>query len=219
MQRARAEAWRQLETVFQQLLPSTGGLPSSVHVQASPHLLQKCFLPPSPSSLRESLLHGFGVKTFPEDRRTSTPASTFELGWPLKLGDTGIQLMILVGDRKVQRPKHKQCSCFLNISSQQQETLMISVDFLCYRYCVNGASRWLSGKRICQPVQETQEMWVRSLGQKDPLEKEMATLSSILTWKIPQKVEPGGLLSMGSQRVRHDQHKRSCNKVGTRHLQ
>ena len=49
-----------------------------------------------------------------------------------------------------------------------------------------------------------QETWVRSLGRKDPLEKEMATHSSILAWRIPWRVEPGRLQSMGSQRVRHD---------------
>ena len=49
-----------------------------------------------------------------------------------------------------------------------------------------------------------QEMWVRSLSQEDPLEKEMATHSSILAWEIPWKVELGGLESMGSQRVRYD---------------
>ena len=48
------------------------------------------------------------------------------------------------------------------------------------------------------------ETWVRSLGQKDPLEKEMATHSSILAWKIPWTEEPGGLQSVGLQRVRHD---------------
>ena len=41
-------------------------------------------------------------------------------------------------------------------------------------------------------------------GRKDPLEKEMATYSSILAWKIPWTEEPGGLPSTGSQRVRHD---------------
>ena len=46
-----------------------------------------------------------------------------------------------------------------------------------------------------------QETWVQSLGQEDPLEKEMATHSRILTWKIPRTEEPGGLQSMGSQRV------------------
>ena len=48
-----------------------------------------------------------------------------------------------------------------------------------------------------------QEMWVQSLGQEDPLEKEMETLSSILAWEIPWTEEPGGLQSM-LQRIRHD---------------
>ena len=51
--------------------------------------------------------------------------------------------------------------------------------------------------RICLPVQKTQ---VRSLGQEDPLEKEMATCSSILAWRIPWIKEPGGLQSMGPQK-------------------
>ena len=49
-----------------------------------------------------------------------------------------------------------------------------------------------------------QETLVRSLGQEDALEKEMATHSSILAWKIPWTEEPDELRSMGSQRVRHD---------------
>ena len=49
-----------------------------------------------------------------------------------------------------------------------------------------------------------QETWVQSLGQKDPLEKEMATHSSILAWGIPWTEEPGRLWSMGSLRVGHD---------------
>ena len=48
------------------------------------------------------------------------------------------------------------------------------------------------------------ETWVRSLGREDPLEKEMATHSSTLAWRIPWMEEPGGLKSMGSQRVGHD---------------
>ena len=48
------------------------------------------------------------------------------------------------------------------------------------------------------------EAGVQSLGQEDPLEKEMATHSSILAWKIPWTEEPGRLQSMGSQRVGHD---------------
>ena len=50
----------------------------------------------------------------------------------------------------------------------------------------------------------TRETQVQSLGQEDPLEKEMATHSSILAWKIPWMEEPGGLQSMGSPRVGHD---------------
>ena len=49
-----------------------------------------------------------------------------------------------------------------------------------------------------------QETQVRSLGQEDPLEKGMATHSSVLAWRIPWTEEPSGLQSMGSQRVRHD---------------
>ena len=48
------------------------------------------------------------------------------------------------------------------------------------------------------------ETWVRSLGREDPLEKGMATHSRILAWRIPWTEEPGGLQSIGSQRVRHD---------------
>ena len=49
-----------------------------------------------------------------------------------------------------------------------------------------------------------QETWVQLLGWEDPLEKEMETHSSILAWKIPWTEEPGGLQSMGLQRVRQD---------------
>ena len=49
-----------------------------------------------------------------------------------------------------------------------------------------------------------QETWVRSLGREDPLEKEMATHSSTLAWKIPWTEEPGRLQSMGLQRVGYD---------------
>ena len=51
------------------------------------------------------------------------------------------------------------------------------------------------------PMRETR---VRSLGQEDPLEKEVVTHSSILAWRIPWTERPGGLQSMGSQRVGHD---------------
>ena len=48
---------------------------------------------------------------------------------------------------------------------------------------------------------EMRETWIRSLGQENPLEKEKATHFSILAWRIPWTGEPGGLQSMGSQRV------------------
>ena len=53
-------------------------------------------------------------------------------------------------------------------------------------------------------IQETQETRVRSLGWEDHLEQEMATHSGILAWRIPYTEEPGGLQSMGSQRVEHN---------------
>ena len=54
----------------------------------------------------------------------------------------------------------------------------------------------------CLPAMR--ETWVQSLGQEDPLKKEKATHSSTLAWRIPWTEQPGGLQSMGSQRVRHD---------------
>ena len=53
-------------------------------------------------------------------------------------------------------------------------------------------------------MQGTQEMQVQSLGQEDPLEKEMAAHSSVVAWRIPWTEEPGGLQSMGLQRVGQD---------------
>ena len=49
-----------------------------------------------------------------------------------------------------------------------------------------------------------QEIWVQSMGQKDPLDKETETHSNTLAWEIPWTEEPGGLRSMGSQRFGHD---------------
>ena len=68
-------------------------------------------------------------------------------------------------------------------------------------FSIFGAS--LVAQRIkCLPAML--ETWIQSLGWEDPLEKEMATHSSILAWKIPWTEEPGGLQSMGLQRVRND---------------
>ena len=64
-----------------------------------------------------------------------------------------------------------------------------------------GASLVAQTVKNLPAMQKTQ---VRSLGQEDPLEKEMATHSSILAWRIPWTEQPHGLQSMGSQRVGHD---------------
>ena len=61
------------------------------------------------------------------------------------------------------------------------------------------------------------EDWVRSLGQEDPQKEEMASHSSILAWEIPWTEEPGGLQSMGSQRVEHDsvtEHTQNTENLG-----
>ena len=59
-----------------------------------------------------------------------------------------------------------------------------------------GLSRWLSVKNP-PAMQETQEIWVLSLDQEDPLEEDMAAHSSILAWSIPWTEEPGRLQSIG----------------------
>ena len=69
------------------------------------------------------------------------------------------------------------------------------------RYCEFWASLAARTVQIPPAVQETR---VRSLGWKDPPEKQMAPHSSILAWRIPWTEEPGGLQSTGSQRVGHD---------------
>ena len=65
-----------------------------------------------------------------------------------------------------------------------------------------------SGKEPTCPEQELQETWVRSRGGEDPLEKERATHSSILAWRIPQTEEPGGLQPLGLQTVGHEEDQR-----------
>jgi len=60
------------------------------------------------------------------------------------------------------------------------------------------------GGRVVKKPPAVQEMWVRSLGQEDPLEKEMATHSNILALEIPWTEEPGELQSMALQRIGHN---------------
>ena len=71
----------------------------------------------------------------------------------------------------------------------------------------NTLSRFVRTSLVAQTVKHLptmRETWVQSLGWEDLLEEEMATHSSILAWEIPWTEEPGGLQSMGLQRVRHD---------------
>ena len=68
-----------------------------------------------------------------------------------------------------------------------------------------GLPRWLSGKRIYLPMQETQKMPIRSLGREDPLEKKMATHCNI-AWKIPWTEEPGGLQGIAKSQTRLSEH-------------
>ena len=64
----------------------------------------------------------------------------------------------------------------------------------------SGAS-WVA--QTVKNLSAMQDTWVQSLGPEDPLEKGTATHSNILAWRIPWTEKPGGLQSMGSQRVRH----------------
>ena len=79
---------------------------------------------------------------------------------------------------------------------------------LCMNYVRNILSyaySWAS--LVAHIVKNLPAMWetqVQPLGQEDPLDKGMDTHSSILAWRIPRTEEPGGLQSMGSQRIQHD---------------
>ena len=71
-----------------------------------------------------------------------------------------------------------------------------------YMYFLNNPTTLVA--QMVKHLPTMRETWVQSLGQEDPLEKEMSTHSSALAWKIPWMEDPGRLQSMGSQRVRHN---------------
>ena len=85
-----------------------------------------------------------------------------------------------------------------------------------YSYIKHNTRSFPSGSVVknLPATQELQDMWVQTLGQEDPLEKGMATRSSIPAWRIPWTEEPGGLQSMGLQRVGHDWSK-SAQELAT----
>ena len=87
-------------------------------------------------------------------------------------------------------PWRLETSMWLNVGGGGGYYLLLNMDFP-------------SGSAVKNPP-VMQEPWVRSLGREDPLEKEIATHSSILAWEISRTEEPGGLQSMGSQRAGHD---------------
>ena len=70
--------------------------------------------------------------------------------------------------------------------------------------CFLPSSEGFPGGSVVKNLPARQETRVASLAREDPLEKEMAAHSSVLAWRIPWTEEPGGLQTMGSQRVRHD---------------
>ena len=70
-----------------------------------------------------------------------------------------------------------------------------------------SSKHWIGASLVAQKLKRLpamQETRVRSMSWEDPLEKEIATHSSILAWRIPRREEPGRLQSMGSQRVGHN---------------
>ena len=86
-----------------------------------------------------------------------------------------------------------------------------------YMSCV-WASHWLSGKKSTWNARDVQDTWVWSLGWEDPLEEGMATHSIILAGKISWTEEPGGLWSMGLQRVRHNWSEWTHTHTRTHHM-
>ena len=78
------------------------------------------------------------------------------------------------------------------------------ISFHSRNYCKVSSTRVSLVAQTLKSLYAMRETWVGSLGQDDPLEKEMATHSSTLAWKILRTEEPGRLQSAGSQRVGHD---------------
>ena len=100
--------------------------------------------------------------------------------------------------------KKPQGTSYVLVWRDLEDNLKLKIKVRCRIVCHHGV-KWVSQvaewKTTHLPMQWT---LVRSLGQEDPLEEEIATHSSILAWKIPWAAEPDGLQSMGSQRFRHD---------------
>ena len=95
---------------------------------------------------------------------------------------------------------------FITFSSFQQQWWQWW-SFSCVFMCITrwqGLPRWLRGKESTCQYRRCRRLWARPQGWEELLEKEVATRSSVLAWKIPWTEEPGGLQAMGSQSVGHD---------------
>ena len=113
---------------------------------------------------------------------------------------TSLLRNLYAGQEATVRTRHKTMD-WLKIGKGVHQDCILS---LCL---FNLYAEYIRASLVAQMVKHLsamQETWVQSLGWEDPLEKEMATHSSTLTWKIPWMEEPGRLQSMGSLGVGHD---------------
>ena len=93
----------------------------------------------------------------------------------------------------------------VDLSEGEETVLPLSLSLFFFSFlCGSKPTEGFLVTQSVKNVPTVQEIRVQSLGLEDPLEKEMATHSSTLAWKIPWTEEPGGLQTMGSERVGHD---------------
>ena len=116
--------------------------------------------------------------------------------WPFPPG-------ILLGKQWSENSKSISAILFFLVFSGESKHIKCNTSWKCTLF---DAHIWMSSQvaQMVKCLPATWETWVWSLGWEDPLEKEMATHSSTLAWKIPWTEEPGRLQSMGSQRVGHN---------------
>ena len=101
--------------------------------------------------------------------------------------------------------KWVQVLCFISERKGPFAATRFGVRIQAFHYAfTNTNTRTSLVAQTVKHLPTVQETWIQSLGWEDLLEKDMATHSSILSWRIPWTEEPGGLQSMGSQRVGHD---------------
>ena len=122
------------------------------------------------------------------------------LAWTLHKADTKINEVFHIKKKKKTKLQNLLSSPFHMTTRKLRSWLRFNCGNYVGPYAYNPSLVALRIKRL--PAMQETQVW--SLGWEDPLEKEMATHSSVLAWRIPWTEEPGGLQSMGSQRVRHD---------------